>query len=87
MTEEPEPSEDEVLGVVVERLGDNRLKVDCTDDVERLTRIPGGMRGDVWVSEGDVVAVEPWDWQPERADLRRKYSREDVERLRERDLL
>lgn len=77
------PGEDEVLGVVEEMLGANRLRVRCEDGETRTARIPGKMKKRVWIGEDDVVLVEPWDWQDEKADVKWRYEQADAERLRE----
>ncbi len=77
------PDEDEVLGVVEEMLGANRLRVRCTDGETRTARIPGKMKKRVWINEDDVVLVEPWDWQDGKADVRWRYDQSEAEELRE----
>lgn len=81
------PEDDEVLGVVVEMLGANRLKVRCVDGEDRTARIPGKMEKRIWISEDDVVAVEPWDWQDGKADVKWRYDQQDADELRERGFL
>ncbi len=77
------PDEDEVLGVVEEMLGANRLRVRCEDGQTRTARIPGKMKKRVWISEDDIVVVEPWDWQDEKADVKWRYDQADADRLRD----
>jgi len=55
------PREGEVLGVVLGLMGGSRMKVACKDGKERMCRIPGKLRNRVWVREGDVVIVKPWE--------------------------
>ncbi len=76
------PDEDEVLGIVESMLGDNRLKVRCADGETRTARIPGKMRKRVWVGEGDVVIIEPWEWQDERGEVKHRYSEAEADKLR-----
>ncbi|MFP4174576.1 MAG: translation initiation factor 1A 2, partial [Halobacteriales archaeon] len=35
-----------------------------------------------WIDEGNVVLVEPWDWQDEKANIEWCYSDEDADQLR-----
>jgi translation initiation factor 1A len=51
----------EVLGIVKQRLGASRMRVLCLDGKERICRIPGRLRRSLWVREGNVVIVEPWE--------------------------
>ncbi|HHQ45381.1 MAG TPA: translation initiation factor eIF-1A [Candidatus Altiarchaeales archaeon] len=64
------PRKGQVLGEVEQMLGDRRMKVKCTDGETRICRIPGKMRRRVWIKEGYVVLVEPWEVQTkERGDI------------------
>ena len=76
------PEDDEVFAVVEDMLGANRIAVRCADGVARTARIPGRMRKRVWIREGDVVLVDPWDWQDEKADVTWRYDKQDADRLR-----
>ena len=77
------PDDDEVFAVVTEMLGANRVKVRSADGVERTARIPGRMQKRVWIREDDIVLVEPWDWQDEKADIAWRYEKSEADRLRE----
>jgi translation initiation factor 1A len=77
------PDEDEVFAVVTDMLGANRVRVRCADGVERTARIPGRMQKRIWIREDDVVLVEPWDWQDEKADIAWRYEKSEADQLRE----
>ncbi len=77
------PEEDEVFAVVTNMLGANRVDVRCADGVERTARIPGRMRKRTWIREDDVVLVDPWDWQDEKADIVHRYEKAEADQLRE----
>ncbi len=79
------PGDDEVFATVTEMLGANRVEVRCADGVERTARIPGRMQKRVWIREDDVVLVDPWDWQDEKADVVWRYERSEADQLREED--
>jgi len=55
------PREGEVLGIVIALVGGSRMKVACKDGKERTCRIPGKFKNRVWVRDGDVVIVKPWE--------------------------
>lgn len=77
------PGENEVLGIAVKLLGYDRIMVKCQDGRERLCRIRGKMKRRVWIREGDIVLVSPWDFQTdERGDLIWRYTRGQAEQLR-----
>ena len=69
------PKGTEVLGLVIGLMGGSRMKVTCKDGKERLCRIPGKMRNKIWVRDGDVVIVEPWEIQGTiRGDIVWRYA-------------
>jgi translation initiation factor 1A len=77
------PSANDVLGVAIKLLGFDRVLVKCQDGHERLCRIRGKMKRRVWIREGDVVLVSPWDFQSDkRGDLIWRYTRAQAEVLR-----
>lgn len=76
------PDEDEVFAIVTNMLGANRVRVRCMDGKERTARIPGRMQKRIWIREDDVVLVEPWDWQDEKADIAWRYNKQDADQLR-----
>ncbi len=83
-----EPEDDtEVYGVVVEMLGASRVLVRCMDGEERICRIPGRMKNKVWISEDDIVIVEPWEWQDEKGDIVHKYGNNEVKLLEDENLI
>jgi translation initiation factor 1A len=55
------PREGEVLGVVLGLMGGSRMKVACKDGKERMCRVPGKLKNRIWVREGDVVIVKPFE--------------------------
>lgn len=57
------PKEGEVLGIVLGLMGGSRMKVACKDGKERMCRIPGKLKNKIWVKEGDVVIVKPFEIQ------------------------
>ncbi len=79
----------EVLGVVQQRLGGSRMRVLCLDGKERICRIPGRLRRELWVRDGDVVLVEAWDLGgDEKGDVVYKYrSKTEVEFLKKKGYL
>lgn len=68
------PRGKELLGIVQQRLGGSRMRVLCLDGRERICRIPGRLRRELWVRENDVVLLEPWELGgDEKADVIYKY--------------
>jgi translation initiation factor 1A len=82
------PAANDVLGVAVKLLGFDRVLVKCQDGHERLCRIRGKMKRRVWIRQGDVVLVSPWDFQSDkRGDIFWRYKRSQAEWLRKKGYL
>lgn len=77
------PSDDQLFAIVSRHDGGNHVRLRCADGEERLGRIPGRMKYRTWISEGDIVIVEPWDWQDEKGDIEWRYEEADADQLRE----
>lgn len=58
----------EMFAVVVEILGGERMRVFCEDGKHRVGRIRGKIKKRVWVRRGDLVIVNPWEWETETKD-------------------
>jgi translation initiation factor 1A len=70
------PTAKDVLGTAVKMLGADRIMVKCQDGKERLCRIRGKLKRRVWIREGDIVLVSPWDFQSDkRGDIFYRYRR------------
>ena len=82
------PATSDVLGVAVKFLGFDRVMVKCQDGHERLCRIRGKIKRRVWIREGDIVLVSPWDFQTEsKGDVIWRYTRTQAEWLRKKGYL
>lgn len=69
------PNKDQVLGVVLQKMGHGRFKAYCSDGNERVLRIPGSRRRGMWIQNDDVILIEPWDVQgDEKGDIVWRYS-------------
>ena len=55
------PRDNQSFGIVDQRLGASRMRVRCLDERTRICRIPGRLKRKLWVREGDLVLVEPWE--------------------------
>jgi len=77
------PSQNDVLGVAIKMLGFDRIMVKCQDGKERLCRVRGKLKRRVWIRDGDIVLVSPWDFQSDsRGDIFWRYRRNQTEELR-----
>jgi translation initiation factor 1A len=82
------PSKNDVLGMAIKMLGADRIMVKCQDGKERLCRIRGKLKKRVWIREGDIVLVSPWDFQQEtRGDIFWRYRKNQSDWLRSHNYL
>jgi len=49
-----------------------------------MARIPGKMKKRIWIREGDVVIIIPWEFQNEKADVVWRYTGPQVDWLQRR---
>ena len=78
----------QVLGIVEQRLGASRMRINCLDGNVRICRIPGKLKRSLWVREGNVVLVEPWELnQKDKGDIIFKYTSSQVAWLKNKGYL
>jgi len=63
------------------------MLVSCMDGKTRNCRVPGRKRRELWLREGDVIIVEPWEFDNDKGDILFKYSKAAIERLKKMGLL
>ena len=83
----PDKKEGELFGIADTLVGGSRLNVMCEDGVSRLARIPGKMKRRMWIREGDLVIVKPWEFQQDKADVVWRYTKTQAEYLSRRDVI
>ena len=83
----PNKNKGELFGVVDKLLGASHLVVLCADGKVRMTRIPGKIKRRMWIREGDLVIVRPWDFQDDKADAIYRYTRTQVAHLSRNKML
>lgn len=81
------PKGEQVIGVIEQRLGGNKMMVNCLDGKQRNCRVPGRLKRALWLRPGDVVIVEPWEFDKERADVIFKYRPAAIEWLKKNNYL
>ncbi|RLG84587.1 MAG: translation initiation factor IF-1A [Thermoprotei archaeon] len=85
--EPPIPGEGEVICGVIRLVGGDHLIAKCLDGMERMIRIPGRMRRRVWMREGDIILVAPWDFNPRKGDVIYRYDKSEVAKLIEKGVI
>ncbi len=77
------PRGNQSFGIIEQRLGGSRMKVKCLDGKMRICRIPGRLKRSLWVREGDVGIIEPWELGGEtKGDIVYKYTKSQVQFLK-----
>jgi translation initiation factor 1A len=84
----PLPKGKQILGILEQRLGANHMLVKCLDGKTRNCRVPGRLRRRLWLREGNVVIVEPWEiGGDKRGDILLKYHPTQVGWLKKKGFL
>lgn len=82
------PRNNQVLGLVEQRLGGSRMRARCLDGKTRICRIPGRLKRTLWVREGDVIIIELWEFGGEKkGDIVYKYTKNQVQFLKTKGYL
>lgn len=81
------PRDKELLGIIEQRLGGSRMRVKCLDGKVRICRIPGRLKRKLWIREGDLLLIEPWEFDNEKGDVIFKYQPNQVDWLKRKGYL
>ena len=77
----------EMFARVVEIFGQDRMGVYCEDGKHRIGRIRGKIKKRVWIRKGDLVVINPWDFEtqvdgkPGKCEISWRYLRHEVSYL------
>ena len=91
----PNIKEGEMFGIADQLLGASKIKVMCEDGVSRVGRIPGKIKKRMWIREGDLLIISViregdlliisvWDFQPDKCDVRFRYTKTQAVNLSKR---
>ena len=83
----PDKKKNEQFGIADQLLGGSRLMVICEDGKKRLGRIRGKMKKRRWIRVGDLLVIQPWSFDDDKADVMWRYTRTQATYLKERKLL
>lgn len=81
------PRDREVIGIIEERLGGNKMMVSCLDGKSRNCRVPGRLRRKLWLRPGDTVIIEPWELDDSKGDVLFKYPSNQIQWLKKNGYL
>jgi translation initiation factor 1A len=73
---------DEVIGIIEQRCGGNKMLVKCLDGKTRNCRVPGRLKRELWLRPGDVVIIELWELDKNKGDVIFKYRSNQIEWLK-----
>ncbi|MAG79126.1 translation initiation factor eIF-1A [Candidatus Pacearchaeota archaeon] len=81
------PRGEEILGIIEQRLGGNKIMVNCLDGKTRNCRVPGRLKRKLWLRPNDVVIIEPWELDKNKGDVLFKYRLNQIEWLKKKGYL
>jgi len=81
------PKEGEVIGIIEQRLGGNKMMVRCLDGKTRNCRVPGRLKRKLWLRPEDVVIVQMWEFDKNKGDIILKYRKNQIEWLKRKNYL
>ena len=74
----------EMFARVVDIYGNERMQVFCEDGKHRIGRIRGKIKKRVWIRKGDLVVINPWEFETpvegkmEKCEISWRYLRHEV---------
>lgn len=83
----PNSNKNEMFAIAEEFFGGSRVQVICQDGKTRMARIKGTMKFSFWIRKGDLLIIRLWEFQDDKADIIWRYTRTDVNHLKEEGLL
>lgn len=81
------PGEGEILCIVERLVGAEHLIARCADGKSRMCRIPGRFKRRMWIREGDVILVVPWEFDDKKADVVHRYFPDEARQLVEKGVV
>jgi len=76
------PRGKEIIGIIEQRLGGNKMMVNCLDGKKRNCRVPGRLKRKLWLRPNDIVIIEPWELDSNKGDVIFKYRISQIEWLK-----
>ena len=74
----------EMFARVVDIYGNERMQVFCADGKHRVGRIRGKIKKRVWIRKGDLVVINPWDFETkikgkmEKCEISWRYTKSEI---------
>ena len=83
----PKEFKREMFAIADQLLGASKIKVMCADGQSRMGRIRGKLKKRMWIREGDLLIIRPWEFQDEKADIVYRYTRTQAANLARRGVI
>ena len=84
----PKEYKREMFAIADQLLGASKIKVMCADGKSRIGRIPGKLKKRMWIREGDLLIIRPWELGgDEKADIIFRYTRTQATSLARRRMI
>ena len=81
------PRKGEFIGIILQRLGGNRMEVLTTDGKTRNCRVPGRYKRSLWLRPNDILMITPWPDDDSKGDVIFKYHSSAIIQLRKKGLI
>jgi translation initiation factor 1A len=81
------PRGEQVIGIIEQRLGGNKMMVSCLDGKSRNCRVPGRLKRALWLRPGDVVIIQFWEFDKDKGDVIFKYRLNQIDWLKKHGYL
>ena len=81
------PRNKELIGIIVQRYGGNRMEILTTDGKKRNCRVPGRYKRRLWLRPKNIVIIVPWEDDDTKGDIIFKYQKSAINQLRKRGIL
>ncbi len=80
------PRKGEFIGIVLQRLGGNRMSIKTSDNKTRNCRVPGKFKRKFWIRDGNFVIVRPWPDDDDKGDIVYQYRPNEIIQLKKKGL-
>ena len=74
--------EGQEYATITRMLGNSRVECHLCEGGNAMGRIRGGMRGRVWINQGDIVLVGVKEFQKDKVDILHKYLPDEARELK-----
>ncbi|MCK5396843.1 MAG: translation initiation factor eIF-1A [Thermoplasmata archaeon] len=83
----PKEIKREMFAIADQLLGASKIRIMCADGQSRMGRIRGKLKKRMWIREGDLLIIRPWEFQDEKADIVYRYTRTQASNLARRGVI